>query len=63
MNENNLFARPIPVGHDLKGICRTGVDAHGTAITTITVHMDNLVMRCSSKHLIIDKKFHDILHV
>ncbi|GAU09041.1 hypothetical protein DPF_1761 [Desulfoplanes formicivorans] len=60
MNKNNLLARSVPVGHNFKRICRTGINTHGTPIASITVYVDDLILGYIRKHIIIDNKFHVI---
>jgi purine-nucleoside phosphorylase len=38
----------------------TGIHTHGTPIASITIYVNDLILGCVCKHLVIDNKFHGI---
>jgi hypothetical protein len=60
MDKNDLLARSVPVGHDFQRMGGTGIHTHGTPIASITIYVNDLILGCVCKHLVIDNKFHGI---
>jgi hypothetical protein len=56
VDKNDMFPWTITIRNDFKSLCWTGINTHGTAITSVLMNMDDALLVLSGKLIIINNQ-------